>query len=208
MNLDKFVLKTWISRKVSYFVGILSRVRNIFLLGCPQIFFLLNIRFRGIFESQVQSKKRNPLINNVDIYTHLNLGWSGVSKTCPYPVTCSELVKSMRNGAGHGKLGGDIFAILIIKIAPSIFSFHGNVNTHLFSKEYFHKCENWDYLEMLMNSFRTSRNLKRLLIPKFRAYFLIRTWFNYIHYCSFSHLLLWSHSNLLVTSNLHKWKFF
>ena len=74
MNLDKFVLKTWISRKVSYFVGILSRVRNIFLLGCPQIFFLLNIRFRGIFESQVQSKKRNPLINNADIYTHLNLG--------------------------------------------------------------------------------------------------------------------------------------
>ena len=26
--LDKFVLKTWISRRVSYFVGILSGVRN------------------------------------------------------------------------------------------------------------------------------------------------------------------------------------
>ena len=31
---DKFVLKTWISRKVFYFVGILSVVRDIFLSGC------------------------------------------------------------------------------------------------------------------------------------------------------------------------------
>ena len=28
-------LKTWISRRVSYFVGILYGVRDIFLLACP-----------------------------------------------------------------------------------------------------------------------------------------------------------------------------
>ena len=33
--LDKFVLKIRISRRVSYFVNILSRVGNIFLPGCP-----------------------------------------------------------------------------------------------------------------------------------------------------------------------------
>ena len=37
--LDKFVLKTWISRRVFYFVGILSGVRDIFLLDYPQVFF-------------------------------------------------------------------------------------------------------------------------------------------------------------------------
>ena len=47
---DKFVLKTWISRKMSYFVGILSGVVDIFLPGCSQIFFLLNLRFMGIYE--------------------------------------------------------------------------------------------------------------------------------------------------------------
>ena len=55
--LDKFVLKTWISRRVSYFVGILSGVRNIFLLNCPQVLSLLNVGFRGIFKphkTQVQ----------------------------------------------------------------------------------------------------------------------------------------------------------
>ena len=46
--LDKFVLKSWITRRVSYFVGILSEVGDIFLLGCPQVFSLLNVRFRGI----------------------------------------------------------------------------------------------------------------------------------------------------------------
>jgi len=35
---------------VSYFVGILSGVRDIFLLSCPQVFFLLNLRFRDISE--------------------------------------------------------------------------------------------------------------------------------------------------------------
>ena len=48
--LDKFVLKTWISRRVSYFVNILSRFRDIFLLSCLKVFFLLNLKFMGIFE--------------------------------------------------------------------------------------------------------------------------------------------------------------
>ena len=38
-NLDKFVLKTWISRRVSYFVDILSGVGDIFLPVCPKVFF-------------------------------------------------------------------------------------------------------------------------------------------------------------------------
>ena len=52
-----FFWKTWISRRVSYFVGILSGVRNIFLLNCPQVLSLLNVGFRGIFKphkTQVQ----------------------------------------------------------------------------------------------------------------------------------------------------------
>ena len=48
--MNKFVLKTLISRRVSYFVGILSRVGDIFLSSCSQVFSLLNLRFRGIFE--------------------------------------------------------------------------------------------------------------------------------------------------------------
>ena len=35
--LDKFVLKKWISKKVSYFVGILCEIWDIFLPSCPQI---------------------------------------------------------------------------------------------------------------------------------------------------------------------------
>ena len=35
---------------MSYFVNILNEIRDIFLLGCPQIFSLLNLRFRGISE--------------------------------------------------------------------------------------------------------------------------------------------------------------
>ena len=39
-KMDKFVLKTWISStRVSYFVGILSGVEDIFLPSCPQVFF-------------------------------------------------------------------------------------------------------------------------------------------------------------------------
>ena len=32
--MDKFVLKTWISRRLPYFVDILSEVEDIFLLNC------------------------------------------------------------------------------------------------------------------------------------------------------------------------------
>ena len=44
---------------MSYFVSILSRVKNIFLLGC-QVFFPVKPRFRCIFESHkspIQKKK-------------------------------------------------------------------------------------------------------------------------------------------------------
>ena len=58
--LDKFVLKAWVSRRVSYFVGSVLD-GYIFLPGCPQVlsmffFFwkqvlsLLNVEFWGIFE--------------------------------------------------------------------------------------------------------------------------------------------------------------
>ena len=54
-------MKIWISKRVPYFVGILSRVGDVskkkngvgdvFLLGCPQDFFKLNVKFRGISQS-------------------------------------------------------------------------------------------------------------------------------------------------------------
>ena len=47
------VLKIWISRIVSYFVGIVSGVGDIFLQSYSQVFFfffLLNLKFRGISE--------------------------------------------------------------------------------------------------------------------------------------------------------------
>ena len=49
--MDKFVLKTWISKRVSYFVDILSGVGDIFLPSCSQIFSLLNIKFKVISKS-------------------------------------------------------------------------------------------------------------------------------------------------------------
>ena len=58
--LDKFVLKTWISRQVSYFVGILSEVGNIFLQVVLKFFFLLSVRFKSIsksYKSLVQREK-------------------------------------------------------------------------------------------------------------------------------------------------------
>ena len=61
-NLDKFVLKTWISRRVSYFVGILSGVGDIFLPVCPKVFFLLNIRFRSIFELHKKFSPRRGIL--------------------------------------------------------------------------------------------------------------------------------------------------
>ena len=51
-------MKTWISRKVSYFVSILSGVRDIFLPGCPQVFSQLNIRFIDISEPHKSSIQR------------------------------------------------------------------------------------------------------------------------------------------------------
>ena len=45
---------------MSYFAGILSKVGNIFLSDCSQVFFLLNIKFRGIskaHKSPVQIEK-------------------------------------------------------------------------------------------------------------------------------------------------------
>ena len=53
--MDKFVLKTWISRRVSYFVGILHGVGDIFLPSCSQILSLLNIGSSGISEPHKNS---------------------------------------------------------------------------------------------------------------------------------------------------------
>jgi len=39
-----------ISSRYPFFVGILSGVEDIFLPDCPQVFSLLNLRFRGIFK--------------------------------------------------------------------------------------------------------------------------------------------------------------
>ena len=36
---------------MSYFVGILSEIGDIFLLNYPQFLSLLNIKFKGIYES-------------------------------------------------------------------------------------------------------------------------------------------------------------
>ena len=54
---------------MSYFIGILSDVGDIFLSSCPQISPPLNVRFRSISKPQkkkIQSKKSNPLINSID----------------------------------------------------------------------------------------------------------------------------------------------
>ena len=49
-------LKTWINRRISYIVGILSEVEDIFLPNCPQVFFFpLKLKFRGMFESHKSS---------------------------------------------------------------------------------------------------------------------------------------------------------
>ena len=45
---------------MSYFVGILSEIEDIFLPSYPQDFFLLNVKFKDIFEpykSLVQKEK-------------------------------------------------------------------------------------------------------------------------------------------------------
>ena len=43
-KLDKFVWKTWISRRLSSFVDILSGIREIFLQGCLQNFFFIKYK--------------------------------------------------------------------------------------------------------------------------------------------------------------------
>ena len=48
--LDNFILKAWISKRVFYFVSILRRFVDIFLLDCSQVLSLLNLGFRSIFE--------------------------------------------------------------------------------------------------------------------------------------------------------------
>ena len=58
--LDKFVLKIWINKKLFYFIDILSGIGNIFLSGCSQVFFLLNLKFKTIskpHKSPVQKRK-------------------------------------------------------------------------------------------------------------------------------------------------------
>ena len=52
---------------MSYVVGILSEVGDIFLRSCSQVFSLLNVRFRGILNNiKIQSKVGNPLIDSID----------------------------------------------------------------------------------------------------------------------------------------------
>ena len=55
-----------------YFVGILSRVGDLFLQGCPYVFFLLNVRFKDIYElhkSPIKKKKNflNLLIDSTSL---------------------------------------------------------------------------------------------------------------------------------------------
>ena len=45
---------------MSYFIGSLNRVRNIFLLSCPKVFFFfpLSIKFMSIFEPHKSTVQR------------------------------------------------------------------------------------------------------------------------------------------------------
>ena len=43
---------------MSYFVGILRGVGDIFLPICPQVLFLLNVGFKGIYEPHKSSVQR------------------------------------------------------------------------------------------------------------------------------------------------------
>ena len=84
--LDKFVLKSWISRRVSYFVGILSEVGDIFLLGCPQVFSLLNVRFRGI------SKLHKNLVQRGECsYIYIYIYFNRYNKFSTY-YSCSMMI--------------------------------------------------------------------------------------------------------------------
>ena len=66
---------------MSYFVGILNGVENIFLADCSQVFSLW---LRGILNHiKVESKEGNPLINNIDKNNINNTRKWEVIKTCP-----------------------------------------------------------------------------------------------------------------------------
>ena len=59
--LDKFILKTWISSRVSYFVRISNRVEDIFFSVVH--FFLLNLKFIGISKPHKNSIQKEKLSN-------------------------------------------------------------------------------------------------------------------------------------------------
>ena len=49
-------MKTWVSGRVSYFVGsVLRGIGDVFLLNCPQVLSMLNVGLRDIFESHKSS---------------------------------------------------------------------------------------------------------------------------------------------------------
>ena len=62
--MDKFVLKIWIGKKVSYFVGILSEVRDIFLQLFSS-FFLIKYKVIDIFKPHQNLIKKGEY-NNPD----------------------------------------------------------------------------------------------------------------------------------------------
>ena len=62
----KFILKTWINRRMSYFLGSLSGVGDIFLLGYPLVLSLWNVESRGFSKPQ-----KSPVhIREFCLYTH------------------------------------------------------------------------------------------------------------------------------------------
>ena len=71
--MDNFIFETWISRKLLYFISILSGVRDIFLLGCPQVFSLLNVWFRDISEPYEGSIQRGESFIYIYIYIYKGL---------------------------------------------------------------------------------------------------------------------------------------
>ena len=56
-----------------YFISILSGVRDIFLLDCPKVFFLLNVWFRDISEPDEGSNQRGESFIYIYIYIYKGL---------------------------------------------------------------------------------------------------------------------------------------
>ena len=54
-----------------YFISILSGVRDIFLLVCPQVFSLLNVWFRDISEPHESSIQRGESFIYIYIYIYI-----------------------------------------------------------------------------------------------------------------------------------------